>query len=70
MNENEGKKAQNHDHYVTDMDTIRSKYDDKNSLLDELFMEREIWLNIIIDDKNESWYKSKDKDNDVSGEKD
>ena len=70
MNENEGEKAQNHDHYVKDMDTIRSKSDDKNSLLDESFMEREKQLNMTMDDINESSYKSKDKYNDVSGDND
>ena len=40
VNENEGEKAQNNEHYLNDMDTIRSKSDDKNSLLDESFMER------------------------------
>ena len=33
-------------------------------------MERETHLNMIMDEINESRYKSKDKDNDVSGDND
>ena len=50
------------------MNTIRSKSDDKNSLLDKSFMEREKQLNMIMDDINESRYERKDEDNYVSGE--
>ena len=42
------------------MDTIRSKSYDKNSLIDESFMEREKQLNMIIDDINESRYKHRE----------
>ena len=53
------------------MDTIRSKSDEENSLLDKSFMERETKLNMIMDDINESRYETKDNtDKYVSGDND
>ena len=53
------------------MDTIRSISDDKNSLLDKIFMERETQLNMIMDTINESRYETKDnKYKDISGDND